>query len=77
MNGIGPGIWFRQRFEQLLVGTKGQISPPEPEDRCDSVIDSRRQRHSQKPTEAYERILGVSAGSLNIGGTTTLREWFN
>lgn len=55
-NGIGPGIWFRQRFEQLLVGTKGQISPPEPEDRCDSVIDSRRQRHSQKPTEAYERI---------------------
>ena len=27
-------------------------------------------------TEAYERILGVPAGSLNIGAPATLREWF-
>jgi N6-adenosine-specific RNA methylase IME4/ParB-like chromosome segregation protein Spo0J len=55
-NGIGPGVWLRQRHELLLVGIKGQISPPDPEDRCDSVIDSRRRKHSQKPDQAYERI---------------------
>jgi N6-adenosine-specific RNA methylase IME4 len=55
-NGIGIGVWFRQRHELLLVGIKGQISPPEPEDRCDSVLDSRRRKHSQKPDEAYARI---------------------
>jgi hypothetical protein len=27
-------------------------------------------------TEAYERILGASPGSLNIGNGATLREWF-
>ena len=55
-NGIGYGVWLRQRHELLLIATKGNISPPDPADRCDSVIDSRRREHSQKPDEAYERI---------------------
>jgi N6-adenosine-specific RNA methylase IME4 len=49
-------VWLRQRHELLLIATKGNISPPDPADRCDSVIDSRRRQHSQKPDEAYERI---------------------
>jgi N6-adenosine-specific RNA methylase IME4 len=53
---IGPGVWLRQRHELLLIATRGTLPPPEPEDRVDSVIDSPRRKHSQKPDEAYERI---------------------
>lgn len=53
---IGPGVWLRQRHELLFVATRGKASPPDPEDRCDSVIEAPRGRHSQKPEEAYERI---------------------
>ncbi len=53
---IGPGVWLRQRHEHLLIASKGRIAPPDPEDRCDSVIEAARGRHSEKPEEAYERI---------------------
>lgn len=53
---IGPGVWLRQRHEHLRIATKGRIAPPDPEDRCDSVIEAPRGRHSEKPDEAYERI---------------------
>jgi N6-adenosine-specific RNA methylase IME4 len=55
-DGIGLGNWVRHRHEQLLIATKGAISPPDPEDRCDSVIQASRGLHSQKPLEACERI---------------------
>jgi N6-adenosine-specific RNA methylase IME4/ParB-like chromosome segregation protein Spo0J len=55
-NGIGPGVWLRQRHELLLVATRGHISPPERPDRVDSVIEAPRGRHSEKPDAAYERI---------------------
>ncbi len=53
---IGPGIWLRQRHELLLIATRGQVSPPDPEDRCDSVIEAARGGHSEKPPRAYELI---------------------
>lgn len=53
---IGPGIWLRNRHELLLVGRKGEYPPPEPEDRCDSVVEAPRGRHSQKPAAVYERL---------------------
>lgn len=53
---IGPGVWLRQRHELLLIATRGNFSPPEPEDRCDSVIEATRGRHSEKPQRAYELI---------------------
>jgi N6-adenosine-specific RNA methylase IME4/ParB-like chromosome segregation protein Spo0J len=53
---IGPGVWARNRHELLLVGRRGDWPPPEPEDRCDSVIEAPRGRHSQKPALASELI---------------------
>jgi N6-adenosine-specific RNA methylase IME4/ParB-like chromosome segregation protein Spo0J len=53
---IGPGVWLRQRHELLLIATRGKLPPPEPEERCDSVIEAPRGRHSEKPEEVYERI---------------------
>jgi N6-adenosine-specific RNA methylase IME4 len=53
---IGPGVWFRPRAELLLLGVRGGWSPPEPEERCDSVIEADRGRHSEKPGQAYELI---------------------
>jgi len=53
---IGPGNWARQRHELVLVGTRGNIGTPAEADRPDSVIETPRRRHSQKPDELYERI---------------------
>jgi N6-adenosine-specific RNA methylase IME4 len=55
-DGIGPGVWLRQRHEQLLIATRGHIPPPDPEDRVDSVIQAPRGDHSTKPEESYQRI---------------------
>jgi N6-adenosine-specific RNA methylase IME4 len=53
---IGAGVWLRQRHEPLLLATKGEARPPEPSDRCESVIEAPRGRHSEKPLAAYELI---------------------
>jgi 16S rRNA G966 N2-methylase RsmD len=39
---IGMGYWFRQQHELLLVGVKGNFSPPPPDKRFPSVIRSPR-----------------------------------
>jgi N6-adenosine-specific RNA methylase IME4/ParB-like chromosome segregation protein Spo0J len=53
---IGPGYYFRQRHELLLVGTKGNVPVPLPEARPDSVYSERRTEHSKKPERYYEFI---------------------
>jgi N6-adenosine-specific RNA methylase IME4 len=53
---IGPGVWLRNRHELLLVARRGAFSPPEPEDRVDSVLKAPRGRHSEKPARVYELI---------------------
>lgn len=53
---IGLGHWARNQHELLLVGVRGNISAPDPQDRPHSVIDARRGRHSQKPDDVYELI---------------------
>lgn len=53
---IGMGYWFRGQHELLLVGTKGQISPPDPENREGSVFEEVRQKHSVKPECVYTWI---------------------
>jgi N6-adenosine-specific RNA methylase IME4 len=55
-NGIGPGVWLRQRHELLLIATRGHVPPPDPQERVDSVIEAPRSRHSEKPDQAYARI---------------------
>lgn len=53
---IGMGYYARQRHELLLIGRRGRLPVPDPEDRPDSVIEAPRTRHSAKPDEGYEVI---------------------
>ncbi len=53
---IGMGYYARQRHELLLIANKGSVPPPEPSARPDSVLESPRQKHSQKPDGMYEII---------------------
>jgi N6-adenosine-specific RNA methylase IME4 len=52
----GPGNWFRNQHETLLLGIKGRFPAPDPEDRVASVAEARRGRHSEKPACVYELI---------------------
>lgn len=54
---IGPGYYFRQRHELLLVATRGELPPPLPSNRPDSIFAERRSSvHSKKPEIAYRLI---------------------
>lgn len=53
---IGMGYWFRGQHELLLVGVKGDFSPPPPENRESSVYREKRTEHSKKPLHYYELI---------------------
>ena len=45
----GIGYWFLGMHELLLVGTKGQFSPPDPSKRIGSIYREDRTKHSRKP----------------------------
>lgn len=51
---MGMGYWFRGQHELLMVATKGNVSPPMPDQRKASVIRERRGVHSKKPDIIYE-----------------------
>jgi N6-adenosine-specific RNA methylase IME4 len=53
---VGLGFWARNRHELLLVGCRGRLSPPDTDQRPDSVTEAPRGRHSEKPVEFYELI---------------------
>lgn len=53
---IGMGYWFRGQHELLLIGVRGNFSPPAPEDRVPSVFREARGKHSKKPSCVYEWI---------------------
>jgi N6-adenosine-specific RNA methylase IME4 len=53
---IGMGYWFRGQHETLMVGTKGNASPPEDFARVGSVFRSKRTKHSCKPESVYQWI---------------------
>jgi len=53
---IGMGYWFRGQHELLLIATKGDFSPPNPEYRNPSIYKEKRKEHSQKPIFFYEWI---------------------
>lgn len=50
---IGMGYYARSRHELVLIGTKGEMPPPETERKPDSVITAPRREHSRKPDELY------------------------
>jgi N6-adenosine-specific RNA methylase IME4 len=53
---IGMGYWFRIQHELLLVGIRGEFSPPEDFLRVSSIFRQRRTTHSTKPEVVYEWI---------------------
>lgn len=53
---IGMGYWFRGQHELLLVGVKGEFSPPNTENRVSSVIRKARTEHSMKPDSIYTML---------------------
>lgn len=53
---IGMGYWFRGQHELLLIGVRGDFSPPIPDARYSSVIREARTEHSRKPERVYEMI---------------------
>jgi len=52
----GLGYYFRQNHEILLIGKRGNIPAPEPENRPDSIVSIPKEKHSAKPHEFYEII---------------------
>jgi len=63
---IGLGVWARYRHELLLVGVRGGFSPPEPTHRCDSIIERKHGRHSEKPACVYELIERMYPGTTKL-----------
>ena len=63
---IGMGYYARQRHEILLIGTQGHLPTPEPSNRPDSVIMAAREKHSAKPTQAYELLEAMYPGLLKV-----------
>lgn len=60
---IGMGYWFRGQHELLIVATKGNFSPPEPDYRNSSVYREAREGHSVKPSFYYDWIDSAFQGS--------------
>ena len=52
----GMGYWFLGQHELLLVGTKGNFSPPAPDKRVSSVYSEKKTKHSKKPDYFYNLI---------------------
>jgi N6-adenosine-specific RNA methylase IME4/ParB-like chromosome segregation protein Spo0J len=74
---IGPGVWLRNRHELLLVGRRGNHSPPDPEDRADSVLEAARGRHSEKPEQLYQLLerMYPAAAKLELFARRTRPGW--
>ena len=53
---LGVGYWFRGQHEHLLVGVKGNWSPPPVHLRVASIYSEMSGRHSKKPDEIRNRI---------------------
>jgi N6-adenosine-specific RNA methylase IME4 len=53
---IGMGYYARQQHELLLIGTRGTLPAPAPENRPPSVFYGDRTEHSAKPDAVYELI---------------------
>lgn len=53
---MGMGYWARIQHEHLLIGVKGEMLTPAPENRYSSVIREKRTEHSKKPDIVYEML---------------------
>jgi len=53
---LGMGYHFRNKHELLLVAKRGELAPPQPQNRPESVFESPRREHSEKPDVSYKMI---------------------
>lgn len=53
---LGVGYWFRGQHELLLLGVRGDVSPPAEDARRSSVFQSPRGQHSEKPNGVRAHI---------------------
>jgi N6-adenosine-specific RNA methylase IME4 len=53
---MGMGYWSRVQHEHLLIGTIGDVSPPETGDRRRSIVREQRGEHSEKPEAVADMI---------------------
>ena len=74
---IGMGYWFRGQHELLMVGVKGQFSPPSSTLRISSVIKEKRGKHSKKPDKIREYISKwyPNANKLELFARNTSKGW--
>jgi N6-adenosine-specific RNA methylase IME4/ParB-like chromosome segregation protein Spo0J len=63
---IGPGHYFRQQHEILLLARRGNPITPAPGDKPSSVIHAPRREHSRKPDEVYAIIERMYPGLPKI-----------
>ena len=74
---IGMGYYFRQQHEILLVGKKGNLPVPDPENRISSIISAKRTQHSRKPEEVYEILekMYPDRTKIELFGRNQKRGW--
>jgi N6-adenosine-specific RNA methylase IME4 len=74
---IGMGYWFRGQHELLLVGVKGNFSPPNAGLRIGSVIRGQRGKHSNKPNKIrdYLTLCYPKYKKLELFARTRTKEW--
>lgn len=74
---IGMGYWARQRHELVLIGVRGEFSPPPDHLRPDSVIEAPRGAHSVKPPAVHELIEAAwpEAPKVEVFGRTQRPGW--
>lgn len=54
---LGLGHWFRVEHELLLVGVRGDASPPDTDNRRGSIFQEERREHSRKPDVVRRHIM--------------------
>jgi N6-adenosine-specific RNA methylase IME4/ParB-like chromosome segregation protein Spo0J len=60
---MGMGYWSRVQHEHLLIGTRGDVSPPPTDQRRRSVIRQQREEHSSKPDTVADMIAAQHDGA--------------
>lgn len=72
----GLGYWFRGQHELLLLGVRGKVPAPRPENRPTSWINAPRRAHSQKPEQVHDIIEQMAAGPyLELFGRQAREGW--
>ncbi len=74
---IGMGYWWRGQHELLLVGVRGNPSPPPEDKRLSSLFSFKRGKHSEKPPQVYGMIESMypNADYIELFQRTPRKGW--